>query len=130
MVRLKKIGLHQQIRLTKAARRLQGREMESGIQMYQAILPESSSGRSWSERRLKDDGRDFLAESQITQRRVAEHIKNVDGESVMPGDNLLGIFLDHVVSKRGNRLWVNLLDEARRGVIPEGLPGFKTVRKV
>jgi len=37
-IRLKKVGLHQQVRLTKAARRLQGREMESGIQMYQAIL--------------------------------------------------------------------------------------------
>lgn len=38
LIRLKKVGLNQQIKLTKAARRLQGREMESGIQMYQAIL--------------------------------------------------------------------------------------------
>ena len=37
-IRLKKVGLHQQVKLCKAARRLQGREMESGIQMYQAIL--------------------------------------------------------------------------------------------
>lgn len=36
--RLKKVGIHQQVKLCKAARRLQGREMESGIQMYQAIL--------------------------------------------------------------------------------------------
>jgi len=38
LIRLKKVGLNQQVRLTKAARRLQGREMESGILMYQAIL--------------------------------------------------------------------------------------------
>ena len=36
--RLKKVGIHQQVKLCKAARRLQGREMESGILMYQAIL--------------------------------------------------------------------------------------------
>jgi hypothetical protein len=75
-------------------------------------------------------GRDFLAASPITRRRVAEHIKNLDGETVMPGDDLLKIFLDHVVTERVNLLWENLLDEARRGVIPEGIPGFKTVRNV
>lgn len=37
-IRLKKVGLFQQVKLCKAVRRLQGREMESGIQMYQAIL--------------------------------------------------------------------------------------------
>ena len=37
-IRLKKVGLFQQVKLTKAVRRLQGREMESGIQMYQAML--------------------------------------------------------------------------------------------
>lgn len=37
-IRLKKVGLNQQIRLTKAACRLEGKELTSGILMYQAIL--------------------------------------------------------------------------------------------
>lgn len=36
--RLKKVGIQKQVKLCQAVRRLQGREVESGIQMYQAIL--------------------------------------------------------------------------------------------
>lgn len=69
--------------------------------------------------------RDFLAESQITQSRVAEQIKNLYGESAMPGDNLLGIFLDHVVTKRGNQWWRNLLDRTPKGSHSGGGSGIK-----